>query len=155
MIEIIKNTPASIVLICVLILVSHVSRAEIYQWKDADGRIHFGDKPQVENAEEIVFKELKLSEYEKEELHKRQVEKLKLIRLMEEERLNRENAKQKQLAYEKKVKTECEKTKNYKQDAMASPFLYEKDDEGNQHILDDKEFKSHMKEIDEYLKEYC
>lgn len=43
-------------LVYILILVPLFSFAEIYKWKDASGRVHYGDSPgSKENAEQIVL----------------------------------------------------------------------------------------------------
>lgn len=43
-------------LVYILILVPLFSFAEIYKWKDASGRVHYGDSPSAkENAEQIVL----------------------------------------------------------------------------------------------------
>lgn len=38
----------------VLLLLAGVARADIYRWTDAEGRVHYGDRPPASGAEKIV-----------------------------------------------------------------------------------------------------
>ena len=155
MIEIIKNTPASIVFICVLILVSHVSRAEIYQWKDADGRIHFGDKPQVENATSVEIKEKTLSEREKQDMDARRKKQEQMLEILEQGRLERAYEQQQKELYIQLTEANCDKKKKYQRDAYNAPHLYEIDEDGKKHILSREEAVEHLSEVESYIKENC
>ncbi|MDH1262142.1 DUF4124 domain-containing protein [Pseudomonas sp. GD03944] len=44
------------VLLCLLLMVPGLVAAEIYRWTDANGRVHFGQRPAVEGAEQIQVK---------------------------------------------------------------------------------------------------
>ena len=48
--------------LAVLLLVSSVGNAEIYQWRDKDGNLHFGDKPPPSADSKEV--ELKINSYQ-------------------------------------------------------------------------------------------
>ena len=43
-------------LLAALLSGASTATAEVYKWVDEDGRVHFGDRPQAEDAEAIELK---------------------------------------------------------------------------------------------------
>lgn len=61
-----SSTGTSLLLISGLFILSSLCRAEIYQWRDKDGNLHFGDKPPA-TAETRTVK-LKINSYQSVEI---------------------------------------------------------------------------------------
>ena len=43
----------SVILLSALLVCAAASAAEVYKWKDKDGKVHYGDKPKTEAAESL------------------------------------------------------------------------------------------------------
>lgn len=44
----------SIIVLSMLLACAVASAAEVYKWKDKDGRVHYGDKPKSGDAESVI-----------------------------------------------------------------------------------------------------
>lgn len=49
-------SPLNVAVICLSALFAASASAAVYRWTDAQGQVHFSDKPQVQNAEQVQVK---------------------------------------------------------------------------------------------------
>ena len=119
------------------------SAGEVYKWKDADGRVHFGDKPVGTRAESVELRpshsappgvgpELEAARRER------------TARLLNEyavERSEREEARAIAQAATAKRRQRCTEARREQVELEHSSYLYTRDDNGNKQVLPDSEIR--------------
>lgn len=116
---------------------------EVYKWKDADGRVHFGDKPDGTRAESVELRPSQSAPQGKgPELEAARRE--RTARLLNEyavERSEREEARAKAQAATAERRQRCTEARREQVELEHSAYLYTRDDEGNKQILPDSELR--------------
>lgn len=141
-------------LLIILFPVSAVS--EVYKWKDEHGRVHYGDRPNGQEADEIIIEEnTSLPNHEQKRKIDRKVKQERLLQLYAEEREQKKQEKIDQQNEKITRKNTCNKARNYHKEILNSGYLYEEDDNGKKHILSTEEFEAHLAETEKLIEKYC
>jgi len=136
------------------LLETNQALAEVYKWTDEHGRVHYGDKPGDYAAEEIEVEEQGTPGKNKNSLD-RKVKQQRLLQLFAEEREEKKKQQIDEINEKIARKNTCNKARNYRQEILASGYLYEEDDKGNKHILSTEEFEEHLGKTEKLIQKNC
>ncbi len=121
-------------------LLAFSASAEVYKWTDAEGRVHFGDKPPDQNAESVTIRGRAKDDAETDQPEVTQDERAakqrRLLNAFEEERrINREH---KEEARKEKLKRQqnCAEARGELENLLTHNRIYEFDKNGNRVFLD-------------------
>ncbi len=97
--------------------------AQVYKWVDENGKTHYSDKPQGENAKAIRLEKTPALDSD----HDSRVEKQRrLLEVMAEERQETKQLAAQRAAEKLKREANCAKARKNLQDIMKASFLYKK-----------------------------
>ncbi len=141
-----------IITLLLFVFTSAVFSASVYKWKDADGNIHYGDRPTVNSAEEV-----KVSTGHKPDpgLRERQQKRDRLLEVFDEER--NEKRSDKALVAQQKVEEQqkCSDAQDKLEEYRTAGYLYKLDDEGNRTILEDDAHASALENAQDSVDHWC
>lgn len=103
-----------------------LAQAEIYKWVDENGRTHYGDKPQTQDAETVQIKNGPVADPN---LDARKDKRQRLLDIYQEERNEKKQQKAQKLQEKKKRQANCSKAKKELTEIRNSSFLYEETDD--------------------------
>lgn len=137
-----------------LLLIPFVSiHAEVYKWTDADGNIHFGDKPTNINAEKLDVKTKPADKPD--DYFERKLKQKKLLDVLVSEAEDKKAEKQKKEAEKKELKRKCaelQKDINYLSEGGR---FYTEDEQGEYNFKSEEEVQERLNQLLEYKKKYC
>lgn len=133
-----------------------VSAGEIYRWTDADGTVHFGDRPSGASTE--VRLSISSSPTDPESVRER-------VQARNDARAARSSARattkateltaEERRATEAERKEKCDTYKERLQKFVTSRRLYREDDNGDRVYLDEEETLAARARVQEQVVEYC
>src|SRR5690606_37982729 len=136
-----------------LIFAPIIAVAEIYKWVDEDGRVHYGEKPPVEDASKIEIKE---SPKVDDSFQQQSIDQQKLLQIYEEERnLKKEEklkAEKEKAELKQQSQTLVNKLNDLKKGSLTS---YDLDEKGERKYLSAEELAAHIKELQDDYDKYC
>jgi len=127
----------------------------VYKWVDEQGRVHYGERPPASSqSQEMQLKQqptqgLSVDEPSREEQQQR------LLRAFEEERAQKEEAKQKSKAEAAERERNCGRARDRLTRYQRSGFIYDIDQQGNRRILNDAEREATMREAEAAVRHWC
>lgn len=132
---------ATTVLTAVLSFSTPLAKAEVYRWVDANGRVHFGDRaPADRKAEALGMPEstggVATQDVSEQELRERQE---RVSRVLEEERLEKEQQKAALKQQEAEKAVYCERFRNRMERLEASSQVYSENKDGTVKYWKDKD----------------
>jgi hypothetical protein len=138
--------------ICLVVIVSVTGYADVYKWVDEEGRIHYGEKPPVEDAVRIEIRETP----EVDDTYQQQgIDQQKLLQIYEEER---------SLKKEEQLKAEKEKVERKKQcEALAvelnnlkqGGIFYDLDKNGERKYYSESELAAYIEKLQSDYNKHC
>lgn len=129
---------------------------EVYKWTDAEGRVHFGDKPSGAAAETIHLKSApKTADAGPETEAARRERTQRLLNEYATERGEREEIRARKAAELAKQKEDCSAARREKADADNSAYLYTRDENGDKQILPDVELRKERARLAAKVAEVC
>ena len=118
--------------------------AEIYKWIDKNGNVHFGDKPD-EDADNVESVEIRQSTPRSDPVLERRLdEQNKVLKVLEEDREEREVRKKK-----------CDWARDYKRRLDSAGPIYKLDKEGNRVYFNEEENKAERRKVEDLLRKWC
>jgi len=126
--------------------------AEVYQWRDSDGKLHFSDKKPVSTEAEDISENLERTNIERSGEQRDRLNRLFAKETLEERRLNDESERQKQVARDKK-KLQCDKAREYLS-AIRGRVNF-KDSKGNHVPVSESERKRKAKVFESLVSQHC
>lgn len=127
---------------------------EVYKWRDADGRLHFGDRPPTDQAHEIVDIKSEPSA-QTDELVERLERQKRYKDALKQERGEREKRAVEKAQAEAERAARCEEARAYLSRIENARSLYREQDDGRQTTLGFDEREKHEAEAREAVKEHC
>lgn len=125
---------------------------EIYRWVDAEGRVHFGDKP-PENAERVELTPVPAGDPQ---LQQRQEREERLTEIMAEDRLRRDQERRTGAQADADRRSNCETArKRNSQAADANYILRPTSDPNNPYYLTDAERLEFEQQLQAEIRRYC
>ncbi len=135
-----------------LIFASTAFSASVYKWKDADGNIHYGDRPTIDSAEEV---KVRTGHKPDQSLKGRQQKRDRLLEIFDEER----NEKRSDQALAAQQKTEqqqkCSNARDKLEQYRTAGYLYKLDDNGNRTILEDEAHAGALEMAEDSVNHWC
>jgi hypothetical protein len=140
--------------VLVLTLVSAVATAEVYKWVDADGNVHYGDRPP---ATGVVPRSMSLpAEPAKDADHEqRSLKQHRLLEAFEAERSERDRAEAETAAARRKRTQECEKARRDLVGFERASIVYTSDESGARIYMNDEERREAAVEARVWIGEHC
>ena len=141
----------TITFVCLSVITQPVIGAEVYRWIDENGNVHYSDRPNSDDAEQIPILNGQ-SEVDNSRLRKRQ----RLLDVMEEERQEKNKAREDMLATAAERKQKCDQVTKRLQQFQESSFLYQDtDDPLNPRILSAEEKNSAIESTRREVQKWC
>ncbi|MCB1759233.1 MAG: DUF4124 domain-containing protein [Gammaproteobacteria bacterium] len=129
---------------------------EIYRWTDADGRVHFGDRPQGASAEQVPVREAPPLPAQSPALsgERQQQEHQRLIDALREEREAREQKRRQAEEREARRAQHCAHARNRLQ-RYRRGRLYQPQEDGGRRYLNDLERQQELARADAEVERWC
>ncbi|WP_439133136.1 DUF4124 domain-containing protein [Pseudomaricurvus sp.] len=139
-------------LLGLLVMLCGSVSAEIYQWRDASGKLHFSDKkPKQQAAKDISHTVSDIN------MDDSAVEREKLERLFKpetpEEKALRQKEAGRQANREEKQQKQCEQARNYL-DALKGPVYFVRED-GSSYDISETERQQRVAALEGQIKRHC
>ena len=127
--------------------------AEIYKWEDENGKIHYGDKPPVEDAESIELRSAPKADPNR---NSRQEKQRRLLKLLEDDRQVAKKKKAEAKAAKAEREEKCLKARKDLQQVRDASFLYKKsEDPRNPQVYSDEERQEITRGLQNDIKKWC
>ena len=110
--------------------------AEVYKWVDADGKIHYGDRPDDASAEEF---RLKKSPDRDAGLAERLETQKRILDIYKEERIEQQEQRARLMEEKKQREENCQTARKRLSAVKTAGFLYERGANGERRVLSDTE----------------
>ena len=129
--------------------------AEIYKWIDKNGNVHFGDKPD-EDADNVESVEIRQSTPRSDPVLERRLdEQNKVLKVLEEDREEREADREKADKEREVRKKKCDWARDYKRRLDSAGPIYKLDKEGNRVYFNEEENKAERRKVEDLLRKWC
>ena len=130
--------------------------SEIYRWVDADGNVHYGDRPSGASTEQRL--QLTYARTDGSAVDKRVKARLDAKAARDEadaeaEKAAQEAAEQAEIAAEQQKA--CESARARLETYRTAPRLYRSDDDGERVYLDDEQRQAASLKIEQQISEFC
>lgn len=135
-----------------LFVISHMASAEVYKWVDDKGQVHYGDHPRGSHDEAISVDAKATQKADVQQLHK--IDTDKLIKDMEKSRKQREKARHKKLARQRKDDEKCLKQRN-KVRKLEARMHKHFSEFSNDRPAAYQRLQAELKDREKFLDEYC
>ncbi|QKK10657.1 MAG: DUF4124 domain-containing protein [Pseudomonadota bacterium] len=130
--------------------------SEVFRWVDAQGRVHFGDKPpNKEAAESVAIESQPRSAPAAPTEEARRDKQQRLLRAWKEERLQREAKAAKSRAAQEHREKNCHIARDQLRTYRNASTLYDLDQHGKRRILSDADHKKALREAEENVAHWC
>ena len=127
--------------------------AEIYKWKDEDGKIHYSDKPVGTDAESVKLKSAPRVDPNQASRKEKQ---RRLLKLLEDDREAAKKKKAEEQAEKAERKEKCLTARKELQQVRDASFLYKKsDDPLNPQVYSEQERQEITRGLQEDIKKWC
>ena len=137
-----------------LVMMSLSVQAEVYKWVDEQGRVHYGDKPTSENANEVKIKSAPTSG-QAGQSGKRKALQERFLRAREDERKEKQKARAEQKQKRAEAKRNCEQAKKDYDKYRYASGLYHKGEDGEREYLSFKQRAEYEKSLLAKIKKWC
>lgn len=143
-----------------LVCASHVNARSIYKWTDADGNVHYGEKPPAKGATEVIIRsrggvETKDTSPKPPAKQDQKAQRDKMIKAMEGDRLARQEKRQKQAEKQKNHKKKCAHAKDRLRRYRSASSLYKLDSDGNRIILPQSVKQKQIQRLQSDINKWC
>ncbi|MCP4409033.1 MAG: DUF4124 domain-containing protein [Gammaproteobacteria bacterium] len=145
----------SVLLIVLIPVFAVLNAAEIYKWKDENGKLHFGDnKPRDRAAEQIDIKSTSAVPVipSQDERRKRQQ---RLLRLFEQEREEANIEAQRKKQHQLRSQKNCAFARDRLRSLERSAYVYDLDKQGNRIILPEDRHQASMSAARKKVEHWC
>ena len=141
-------------------LVAVSVHAEIFKWVDENGTVHYGDKPTA-GSQTIDVRQHKKSvkpsissDSDEEELT-REEKRQRVIDMLEEDRLAKNEARQKKKNEQAKKRRKCNSMKDYQKRAKNAGRMYQLDKDGNRVYMSQNQKSKSEQKLQKRIKKSC
>ena len=127
--------------------------AEIYQWTDADGQVHFGDRPPSSGARTIDMPETSVTTAPTAE--ERLEQQRKLLHAFDEERRQARDAREQAQQDKAERQRNCLEARDNLRSYETSSAIYDLDAAGERVYMDNSQREAFMAERRKEVETYC
>ncbi len=130
--------------------------ADVYMWRDADGTVHYGDKPGSEDAKKLSIETRPTDRGEVvKRYEQRQTARIESNAAMAEQRSQAEQQAADAAAEREQKAARCEEARERLASYVNSRRLYRLDESGERQYLDDAEIDEARAKAEEAVNEHC
>lgn len=152
----IKNTCFSLRLISILVLVllasSMLIAGKVYQWKDKNGVVHFGDQPEYSDTRKVQINTTAPQDnYLKQRIQNRS----KILSTYNDTQAAKVRAAEENSSKAAKKKGRCGRVAKLQKSYTTANQLYSKDSSGKKIVLSAEKKQAAMQEVKQYLAKWC
>jgi hypothetical protein len=126
-------------LLTLLLALCAPAAAQVYEWTDAEGNRHFGDRPPGDGARSVDVAPAPRPSGSAPPQRREGVDRDRLIRALEAERLEREEARQQAERVRAERQRNCVVARDNLRSYLSAGTLYDLDDRGNRRTLNEAE----------------
>ncbi|MGR8950208.1 MAG: DUF4124 domain-containing protein [Gammaproteobacteria bacterium] len=131
---------------------SAVSATKVYSWTDANGNVHFGDKPRNQQADEIKLNPASGGDPSG---RKRFERSKKLLDSLSADRKEREVAREAQQRKRQEKAAKCAQARTQLQELTEAQFIYDESDTGKKRILNFDERAQAEQDAAQKIRKIC
>lgn len=139
--------------ICLVMLTLPV-QAEVYKWVDAQGRVHYGDRPTTNDADKVKIKDQNVSGQSDQPASRHELQQ-RFLRARAEERREKQQARAEEKQKKAQAKRNCEQAKKEYDKYRFAGGLYVKGKDGERQYLSFKEREEYEKSLAAKVKKWC
>ncbi len=132
------------------LLIPALASAEIYRWTDAQGRVHFGERPGASNAQTVEVKPQVVERDDATRQREQRTEQFYEARRAEQVRDNQQAA-----AAQAKRAEECRQLRHNQAQIQQSGRFYSSDANGNRVYYSDKEMDAARSRLSTQIAQRC
>ena len=136
----------------VLLIGANTATGEVYKWVDEDGNVHFGDRPQADDAQVIDPKPAPPASTGARQRYERTQ---RVLEAFTAERKEREDARHARREEAEERKRKCSVAQAEQQRRETSAHLYYRDDAGNKRIIEGAEYDAAIKDARDAVTHWC
>lgn len=130
--------------------------ADVYMWRDADGTVHYGDKPGSDNARKLDIETRPTDRTSvAKRYEQRQTARTESNTAMAKQRSQAEQQAADAAAEREQKAARCEEARERLRSYVNSRRLYRLDDNGERQYLDDAEISEARARAEEAVNEHC
>ena len=148
--------PAALVAVALSFFISlqaeDVAAGDVYKWVDENGKVHFGDKPQAEDAQVIEVKPSAPPAAGARQRHERTQ---RVLEAMTAEREEREHASQAAREETTRRQRKCGLARAELNRRQTSAHLFYRDEDGNKRVIEGAEYDAAIQEARNAVTEWC
>lgn len=128
-------------------------QAEIYRWVDAEGRVHFGERPQGSGAQTVDVKPqvIESDEYTRESQQRMQ----QILNARDGERADQQANQQQQQAERAQMQAKCDNLRGELDNVKRGGAFYRYNDQGEREYYKDSEVDAARQRMEENYARYC
>ena len=139
-------------LIFLMMLPAWATAAKVYQWKDKDGVVHFGDQPQYSDVKKIdVNASVPDDRYYQDRVKQRS----QVIKTYDAQQSAQALKEQENSSEAARKKIRCERAEKLRVSYSKATQLYSKDASGKKVMLSDEKKQAAMQEVSRYIAKWC
>ena len=126
---------------------------EVYRWTDAEGNVHFGDRPPDQDRAQKL--DLRTRPGDAAAARRRLEREQRLLRAFEEERQVRARAQRQAAEAERQRRRNCEKAREVLREYREATYLYDENPDGSRRILSHEERAEAEREARAQVRHWC
>ncbi len=142
--------PAIILALC---LGTAAGAGEIYRWTDADGNVHFGDRPPDPDRADKV--EVRPPPADPAAARRRLEQERRLLRAFDEERRAQERERREAAREAERRRRNCDKAREILKEYREAAYLYDENPDGSRRIFSHEERAAAEREAQEQVARWC
>lgn len=131
--------------------------AGVYKWVDDNGKVHYGDQPQASqpsvemNIDDTITVDASAGEDQMSRAEKRE----RLLQAMEEDRIEKEEQREKQSALKQRNRQKCNRYRDRMRHYQRASGIYRLDRDGNRVFMSESERASATRKLQANINKYC
>lgn len=141
-------------LLCGLFFLLIPANAEIYKWVDAQGQVHYDDKPPVDSQKKLMNineKSNAVRAISDDRAEKRK----KLLEAIEEDRDKKKEKAAEAAKKKQKLTRQCHEAKDQLKNYKSAGYLYDLDKNGNRINFSEEQKKKVITSLEKQISEHC
>lgn len=135
-----------------MLLTAGPAAAEVYKWTDAQGRVHYGDRPGGRHAQEVATDPASRGLGMGPDTAREQQ---RLLQTLDEERAARKAAAEEAAAAKAKRQRNCTYARDRYESVRHAGYLYEPQSDGGRRVLSDAERRAAEAQAREAVRHWC
>jgi hypothetical protein len=135
------------------ILLSAPASAGVYKWTDAQGNVHFGDRPPAQGAEQIKVPKSSPSTPAPDSMERLRTQQ-RMLEIYREDRDKEKQAKAEKRRQRKVLKARCAAARDRLHTYQRS-LLYDLTAEGERRFLSDSERETAIQDLQDQIQRHC